>query len=88
MKNAQVIRLRCDTSVVVVPGEFDHGAVITVNSMNSESLAKGIARMINEEQCVVCGKFNGLHGEVFYPTSSDNGEVRGTYRICPHQEAA
>lgn len=87
---AQIITLRCDTTVVVVTGDnpsdsyisTSQNGIITINGANSDSIAKGIARMINENQCIECGKFNGLHGDIFHATDSDNGEVRGYYEKC------
>lgn len=82
---AEIIELRGDTSVVIVKGILDHGTVITVNSLRCRIIAEGIARMLNEDQCPVCGKFNGLHGEVFTKTGqSGGGEVDGYYKICPN----
>jgi hypothetical protein len=91
MPKAQVVHLRCDKAVVVVSTEREsESAIITVSSGNSRGLAEGIARMINQSQCSVCGKFNGLHGEVFHGTGqSGGGEVTGYFKMCPvgQQEA-
>jgi hypothetical protein len=56
--------------------------IITIEAPNPDSIADGIVKMINNNQCSECGKFNGLHGEVFHVTDSDNGEVRGKYLMC------
>jgi hypothetical protein len=55
---------------------------VTIEGCNRSAIANGIVRMINENQCSECGKFNGLHGEVFHVTDMDNGEVRGKYLMC------
>jgi hypothetical protein len=93
---AEIIDLRCDTTIVVVTPEPDDkrnwtpqckNAIITINSAFSESLALGIKRMIEQDQCPVCGKFNGLHGEIYHIDSMDNGEVRGVYVMCENAKA-
>jgi hypothetical protein len=60
--------------------------VINIQSGRADSIADGIIRMLNEDQCPVCGKFNGLHGEVSFGGYSDGfGSVVGTqYQMCPN----
>jgi hypothetical protein len=62
--------------------------LITIEGAGSSAIAKGIVRMLNESQCPECGKFNGLHGEVFHQTQNGDGtgEVRGRYLMCSHAE--
>lgn len=57
--------------------------LITIEGAMQSRIAKGIVRMLNERQCVECGKFNGLHGEIFHVTDMNNGEVNGHYKMCP-----
>jgi hypothetical protein len=88
---AQIIPMRGDTVVVITTKGPEDTAnysndcwntVITVQGFFSRSMADGIKRMIDEDQCPVCGKFNGLHGEIYNIDSMDNGEVRGHYTMC------
>jgi hypothetical protein len=56
---------------------------ITVEGYGHSSIAAGILRMLQYDQCSECGKFNGLHGEVFHSSGSDGtGEVSGHYQMC------
>jgi hypothetical protein len=65
---------------------YQPNAVITVEGCGESGLVKGILRMVNESQCSECGKFNGLHGEVFHISDMNNGEVNGVYKMCTHSK--
>jgi hypothetical protein len=87
---AEIIALRSGDRVVTVTGKGDPSnctgetetLLITINGFQAQSVAEGIKRMIDQDQCPACGKFNGLHGETYNVTSMDNGEVRGHHEIC------
>lgn len=84
--NAESICIGGKTLVIAKPMGFNLAypeVVVTIEGAFQDGIAKGIVRMLNEDQCANCGKFNGLHGEIFHQTSSDNGEVRGRYEMCP-----
>lgn len=87
--NAQVVQMSGSTNYVLAqPTGFNlayPNVVIKIEGPFSDSIARGILRMLNEDQCADCGKFNGLHGEIFYQTSNGDGsgEVRGVYKMCP-----
>lgn len=87
--NAQVVQMGGNTNYVLAQPTGHNLAfpnvVIKIEGAFSDAIAKGILRMLNEDQCVNCGKFNGLHGEVFHQTSNGggSGEVRGRYQMCP-----
>jgi hypothetical protein len=84
--NAQVVQVSGGSYVLAQPTGFNlafPNVVIKIEGAFSDSIAKGILRMLNEDQCVNCGKFNGLHGEVFHVTDMSGGEVNGKYRMCP-----
>jgi hypothetical protein len=87
MKNkteATLIETRDKTLVVIKGLSFDT-QLVTVEGNYRGSIAEGIAKMINESQCFKCGKFNGLHGEIFYGHSvAGTGSVEGHYEMCPH----
>lgn len=84
---AEAINVRGDTAFIVLKSDDPHlyagDGVIQINSIFADSLAAGIVRMITVEHCPECGRFGGLHGEVFTKTGQDNGEVRGTFGPCP-----
>jgi hypothetical protein len=87
--NAEVVKVTDKYLVVAKPTGFNlayPNVLVTVESnCFGSGIAEGIARMLNEDQCNVCGKFNGLHSEVFHPYASDGGgEVRGHYEKCPN----
>lgn len=85
--NAEIVELGGDTCLVVAkPTGFRlayPNVVIKIEGAFSSAIAKGVVRMLNENQCANCGKFNGLHGEIFHVTDMDNGEVNGRYEMCP-----
>lgn len=85
---AEKVELRCDTTVVVIKGDsYGENVVININGIYSSNLADGIVRMINENQCRACGKFNGLHGEIYIKTVQDGfGSVEGYYAMCPNSK--
>jgi hypothetical protein len=87
MSHAEIVSLNGTTIFLTVKETGENKAytntVIKIEGNNASSIAKGIARMINESQCISCGKFNGLHGEIFYGQSCGSGEVNGHYEMCP-----
>ena len=56
--------------------------LITVEGRGETEIVKGILRMLQDDQCSECGKFNGLHGEVYHAAYSCGGEVHGYYKMC------
>lgn len=85
---AEKIELRCDTTVVVIKDDgYAENTVINIHGIRGSSMADGIIRMINENQCPACGKFNGLHGEIYIKTGQDGaGGVEGYYTMCPNNK--
>jgi hypothetical protein len=62
---------------------YQPNTLITVEGCGETEIVKGILRMLQDDQCSECGKFNGLHGAVFHSSGSDgSGEVRGHYQMC------
>lgn len=87
--NAEMFEVGHKAIVIAKPTGFNMAfanVMITIEGQFQSSIAKGILRMLNEDQCNVCGKFNGLHGEVFHVTGMDNGEVNGHYKMCVNAE--
>lgn len=88
--NAEFIQLTDKHIVIARPVGYNlayPNILITVEGAMQSSIAKGIVRMLNEDQCPACGKFNGLHGEIYHATQQDSGgEVRGYYGMCPNAE--
>lgn len=89
--NAELLEVGEKTLVVSKPTGFNLHApnvLITIEGAFQTGIAKGIVRMLNETQCSECGKFNGLHGEVFIKTGQDGGgEVHGHYSPCSHAKS-
>jgi hypothetical protein len=56
--------------------------LITVEGRGETEIVKGILRMLQDDQCSECGKFNGLHGEVYHAIDSCSGEVKCYYEMC------
>jgi hypothetical protein len=87
MASAKIVGDISGKTVILVHNEgnlYKPDALITIEGCGESSLASGILRMVNESQCSECGKFNGLHGEVFHVTDMYSGEVNGNYKMCSH----
>lgn len=87
--NAELTQLGGNTNLVIAKATgFNLGypnTIIRIEGAFSDSIAKGVLRMLKEDQCPECGKFNGLHGDIYHVTSNGDGsgEVRGYYEGCP-----